>query len=102
MSFVESLRTFASPQPAPQPQAQVWDCSSRGQALAAAFEVHEAAIREGYMPDEATRLSMALAELTARGGIASVYFLELGWRLDVALPGGGPVLSSSYQRVENA
>ncbi|MDP1829090.1 MAG: hypothetical protein Q8L48_37855 [Archangium sp.] len=102
MSFVESLRTFASPQPAPLPQAQVWDCSSRGQVLAAAFEVHEAAMNEGYMPDEATRLSMALAELAAHGGLASVYFLELGWRVEVAPAAGGPVLSASYQRVENA
>lgn len=101
MSFVESLRTFSSLQPAPQSQAQVWDCSSRGQAIAAAFEVHEAAINAGFMPDEATRLSMSLAELTARGGIASVLFFETGWHLDVAVPGGAPS-SCSFQRVENA
>jgi hypothetical protein len=101
MSFVESLKAFATPQPPPAPQAQVWDCSSRGQVLAAAFEVHEAAMKQGLMPDEATRLSMSLAELCAQGGVASVTFLEAGWRIEVARTGAATV-TAEYLRTENA
>lgn len=90
MSHLESLRPFAYPVPAGSLQAQVWDCFNRGQVLAAAFEVHEAAMSAGFMPDEATTLSLSLAELcaqavsSAHGGVASVFFSEAGWRLEVA------------------
>lgn len=111
MSFVESLRSLASSSaPVLPPQALVWDCFNRGQVLAAAFEVHEAAMRVGFMPDEATTLSLSLAELGtqavlyARGGVASVFFSDSGWRLEVADSGpahgrlGEPVLQCSLPR----
>lgn len=85
------------------PQAHVWDCFNPAQTYAAAFEVHEAAMRAGFLPDEATTLSLALAELAsvavqhARGGVASVFFSSDGWRLEVCDAGPGldapPVLS---------
>lgn len=90
MSFVESLRSLVVAEPVLPLQAQVWDCFNRGQVLAAAFEVHEVAMKVGFMPDEATSLSLSLAELGtqavryARGGVASVFFTHLGWRLEVA------------------
>lgn len=136
MSFVESLRAFDSAEPVLPPQARVWDCFNRGQVLAAAFEVHELAVMAGFMPDEATTLSLSLAELGtqavlyAHGGVASVFFSEGGWRLEVAdsgpasgragvpvlrsvLPrpftslrargvGEGSVVIAQYERVENA
>ncbi len=77
------------------PQAHVWDCFNSAQTYAAAFEVHEAALRTGFMPDEATTLSLALAELAglavkhARGGVASVFFNSDGWRLEVCDAGPG-------------
>jgi hypothetical protein len=89
MSYVESLKPFAYALPV-GPQAQVWDCSNRGQVMEAAFDVHEAAVKAGFMPDEATSLSLSLAELCsqavlyARGAIASVFFTDTGWRLEVA------------------
>ena len=70
--------------------SHVWDCDNRGQVLFAAFEVHEAAMKAGFMPDEATTLSLSLAELCvqavryARGAVASVFFADSGWRLEVA------------------
>lgn len=42
------------------------------------------------MPDEATTLSLSLAELCvqavlyARGAVATVFFADAGWRLEVA------------------
>ena len=101
MSFVESLRTFSSPQLPPAQEAQVWDCSNRGQVLAAAFEVHEVAMSRGLMPDEATRLSMSLAELCSHGGVASVTVSEAGWKLEVART-GAPLITTEYERAENA
>jgi len=110
MSHLEALRPFAYPVPAGSLQAQVWDCFNRGQVLAAAFEVHEAAMNAGFMPDEATTLSLSLAELcvqavtSARGGVASVFFSEAGWRLEVADSGpaeerkNGPVLTAVLPR----
>ncbi|MGV3625369.1 MAG: hypothetical protein ACO1OB_31450 [Archangium sp.] len=80
------------------PQAHVWDCFNSAQTYAAAFEVNEAAIRAGFMPDEATTLSLALAELAsravtqARGGVASVFFSSDGWRLEVC--DAGPPLGA--------
>ncbi len=90
MSFVQSFKPFGNALPVGAPQAQVWDCFNRSQVLAAAFEVHEAAMKAGLMPDEATTLSLTLAELCsqavtyARGGVASVFFNEAGWRLEIA------------------
>lgn len=110
MSFVESLRSLAAAETVLPPQVQVWDCFNRGQVLAAAFEVHEAAMKVGFMPDEATTLSLSLAELGtqsvlyARGGVASVFFTDAGWRLEVADSGpasgriGTPVLQSVLPR----
>ena len=95
MSFVQSFKPFGHALPGGVPQAQVWDCFNRGQVLAAAFEVHEAAMKAGLMPDEATTLSLTLAELCAqsvtyaRGGVASVFFSDGGWRLEIA--DSGPV-----------
>jgi hypothetical protein len=81
------LASSSAPLP---PQAQVWDCFNRAQAITAAFEVHEVALHSGFMPDEATMLSLTLAELAthaveeARGGVASVFFGAHGWRLEVS------------------
>lgn len=109
MSYVESLQPFAYAVPV-GPKAQVWDCSNRGHVLAAAFDVHEAAMNAGFMPDEATTLSLSLAELCsqavlyARGAVASVFFSEAGWRLEVADSGPssdrlhGPVMHSALPR----
>lgn len=110
MSFVEFFRTPVQAQPAPSQQAQVWDCFNRGQVLAAAFEAHEAAMKVGLMPDEATTLSLTLAELCghsvtcARGGVASVFFSDGGWRLEIADSGPSvdrvpvPLLQSKLPR----
>lgn len=87
------------------PQAYVWDCFNTAQAYAAAFEVHEVALTAGFLPEEATTLSLTLAELAgyavqhARGGVASVFFNPGGWRLEVCDSGPGmaapPQLKSS-------
>lgn len=110
MSFVQSFKPFGYALPVGGPQAQVWDCFNRGQVLAAAFEVHEAAMKAGLMPDEATTLSLTLAELCsqavtyARGGVASVFFSEGAWRLEIADSGPStdrlpvPVLHSKLPR----
>ncbi|MDP2269165.1 MAG: hypothetical protein Q8N23_06270 [Archangium sp.] len=106
MSHLEPLRPFAYPVPAGSLQAQVWDCFNRNQVLAAAFEVHEAAMSAGFMPDEATTLSLSLAELcaqavtVARGGVASVFFSDAGWRLEVA--DSGPAAERQHQPVLHA
>ena len=90
MSYLESFQPFAYALPPGPPAPLIWDCANRGQVLAAAFEVHEAAMKEGFMPDEATSLSLSLAELCvqavlyARGAVASVFFADAGWRLEVA------------------
>lgn len=109
MSYVESLKPFAYAVPSGH-QAQVWDCSNRGHVLSAAFEVHEAGMKAGLMPDEATSLSLTLAELCsqavlyARGAVASVSFTDIGWRLEVADSGPTaerltfPVLHSALPR----
>ncbi len=110
MSFVQSFKPFSHALPVGAPQAQVWDCFNRGQVLAAAFEVHDAAMKAGLMPDEATTLSLTLAELCsqavtyARGGVASVFFSEGAWRLEIADAGPSidrlpvPVLHSKLPR----
>lgn len=73
------------------PRTQVWDCLSQAQTLAATFEVHELAMSQGFLPDEATTLSLVLAELAmracreAKGAVASVFFAADGWRLEVSL-----------------
>ena len=79
------------------PQAYVWDCFNTAQAYAAAFEVHEVALTSGFLPEEATTLSLTLAELAghavkhARGGVASVFFHRGGWRLEMCDAGPGMV-----------
>lgn len=70
----------------------MWDCSSPSQVFHAAFEAHEAAMRAGFLPDEATTLSLSLAELGThaathgRQGQARVLFEDAGWRLEVSEP----------------
>lgn len=113
MTMLESLRAFSAVESPLPPQAQVWDCFNQGQVLAAAFEVHEVAIEAGFLPDEATTLSLSLADLGtqavlhARGGVASVFFSKRGWRLEVADSGptrarlgrlGPPLLESDLPR----
>jgi hypothetical protein len=71
------------------PQAHVWVCSSNSQIYAAAFEVHEAAMSHGFMPDEATSLSLSLAQLATNAvkegsSTARVEFEPEGWKLEVA------------------
>jgi len=79
------------------PQAHVWDCFNVAQTFAAAFEAHEVALSTGFLPDEATTLSLALAELAghavkhAKGSVASVFFSSDGWRLEVCDAGPGMV-----------
>ena len=41
-----------------------WACASRSQVFDAAFELHEVAVHAGFAPDEATTLSLTLAELS--------------------------------------
>lgn len=89
------------------PQAYVWDCFNTAQAYAAAFEVHEVALTSGFLPEEATTLSLTLAELAGhavkhgRGGVASVFFHGGGWRLEVCDDGPGlaspPELKSGHR-----
>lgn len=67
-------------------------------------------MKAGFMPDEATTLSLSLAELcvqsvtSAHGAVASVFFSDAGWRLEVADSGPatsrehGPVLHSELPR----
>jgi hypothetical protein len=89
VTIVEAFRSLTSSSPWP-PQAQVWDCFNKSQALSAAFEVHEVALRSGFMPDEATTLSLTVAELAsnavqfAKGGVASVFFNDHGWRVEMS------------------
>lgn len=96
MSHVAPHQPFAYALFVPVPlQAQVWDCFNRAQVLSAAFEAHEAAMNAGFMPDEATTLSLTLAELcvqavtNAHGAIATLFFTDAGWRLEVADSGPG-------------
>ena len=100
MSFVESLRSHASTELPGAHLPLVWDCSSRGQLLSAAFEIHEAAMKAGLMPDEATKLSLAMAKGCADGGLVSVLFFEGGWRLEVT--NGHGTATNTYLRDENA
>lgn len=79
------------------PFERVWECSSTSQIYTAAFEVHEAAMRHGLLPDEATTLSLSLAELATQAakqgaGTARVEFEEDGWSLEV-----GPVSSAALE-----
>lgn len=102
VTIVDAIRSLTSSSPWP-PQAQVWDCFNKSQALSAAFEVHEVALRSGFMPDEATTLSLTVAELAsnavqhAKGGVASVFFNDHGWRVEVSDAGEG--LSTSAPRL---
>jgi hypothetical protein len=85
MPLLDSLRSLASPRRRPL----TWDCSNRAKLYAAAFELHEVAMHAGFSPDEATTLSLTLAELATRAskasctGKASVYLRRDGWRLEV-------------------
>jgi hypothetical protein len=82
------------------PRAHVWDCLNQAQTLAATFEVHEAAMAQGFLPEEATTLSLVLAELAmracrvAKGSVASVFFAADGWRVEVAVGSAVPTPSA--------
>lgn len=74
------------------PPALVWDGFERSRAVTAAFEVHEAAMQRGFMPDEATTLSMVVARLggvatSASRAVACVFFTPAGWRVELTRPG---------------
>ena len=80
------------------PLERVWECSSTSQIYTAAFEVHEAAMKHGLLPDEATTLSLSLAELATQAakqgvGTARVEFEEDGWSLEVG-PVSSPVIAA--------
>lgn len=64
-----------------------WACASRSQVFDAAFELHEVAVHAGFAPDEATTLSLTLAELSTPvadlGSEASVSLHPRGWHLEV-------------------
>lgn len=90
MRLVDSLFSLTASESSPSaPEPRVWDCSSPSQVFNAAFEVHDAAMRAGFMPDEATTLSLSLAELGTQavvhgnGGKATVQFKDEGWELEV-------------------
>lgn len=73
------------------PPVLVWEGFERSHAVSAAFEVHEAAMQRGFMPDEATALSMVVARLGAVATAASrvvttVFFTPAGWRVELDRP----------------
>ena len=75
---------------------RVWDCRTPAQALDAAFEAHEVALRAGLMPDEAISLSLTIAELTSRGAVAEVS-MSCGpthWRLEAQGVRQAPVFAT--------
>lgn len=86
MAILDTLRSLTS---SSRREALVWDCSNRNKLFAAAFELHEVAMHAGFSPDEATNLSLTLAELGTRatqcdrGGRASVFLRPDGWRLEM-------------------
>lgn len=79
-----------------------WKCASRSEVLSAAFELHEVAVSQGLAPEEATTLSLTLAERAgpiAKGGSeASVSFTPRGWHLEVHDGGGQVVSVADYVR----
>lgn len=85
MALIDALRSLAGP----KRSALQWDCSNRTQLFTAAFELHEVAMHAGFSPDEATTLSLTLAELGTRaakqasGSRASVFLRPDGWRVEV-------------------
>ncbi|MBL8915215.1 MAG: hypothetical protein JNM17_31215 [Archangium sp.] len=85
MALLDTLRSLAGS----RREALVWDCSNRNKLFAAAFELHEVAMHAGFSPDEATNLSLTLAELGTRaakyerGGQASVFLRPDGWRVEM-------------------
>lgn len=85
MALFDTLRSLARP----KRDALVWDCSNRSKLFTAAFELHEVAMHAGFSPDEATTLSLTLAELGTRaaqkscGGNASVFLRPDGWRVEM-------------------
>ena len=85
MALLDTLRSLTGP----RREALVWDCSNRTKLFTAAFELHEVAMHAGFSPDEATSLSLTLAELGTRaaskrcGASASVYLRPDGWRVEV-------------------
>lgn len=95
MSRLEPIALLDPEVPASLPKTQVWDCLSQAQTLAATFDAHEAAIAHGFMPEEATTLSLVLAELAmravkvAKGAVVSAFFAADGWRLELALACSG-------------
>ncbi len=103
--------TYGSASPANEnafvpPQAHVWDCFSVAQTYAAAFEANEVALSAGLLPEEATSLSLTLAELAgnavveAKGSVASLFFSRDGWRLEVSDSGPGLTQAPSLQTLQ--
>lgn len=103
MLLDESPDDFAQAGAPKAPRALMWDASNRNQVLTAAFAAHAEAMRAGFMPDEATTLSLTIADLGtnavhhARGGVVSLSFHDQGWRLEVGDSGPGfpPGVSAS-------
>lgn len=84
-------RLFSYVDPHQPPPALVWEGFERSRAVSAAFEVHEAAMERGFMPDEATTLSMVVAKLgsvatAASRAVATVFFTSAGWRVELTRP----------------
>lgn len=107
-------RWLSSPTPAVRQPALVWEGLDRARAVSAAFEAHDAAMKRGFMPDEATTLSMVVAHLGTSGASAShgaLFFDAEGWRVELAgarlgavehLPHELAASVSSVRRVQRA
>ncbi len=83
MALSDTLRSLTN-----QPSRPLkWACASRSQVFDAAFELHEVAVHAGFAPDEATTLSLTLAELSTPvaepGSECSVSLHPRGWHLEV-------------------
>lgn len=76
--------------------SHTWDCRDAAQALSAAFEVHEVALRAGLHPHEAISLSLTLAELTSRGSAerVSVSCGPNRWRVEASGVRKAPVFAT--------
>lgn len=86
MALTDTLRALSH-----QPSHPLkWACASRSQVYDAAFELHEVAVHAGFAPDEATTLSLTLAELSTPvaglGSEATVSLHPRGWHLEVTAP----------------
>lgn len=83
------LDSSVSPPPARQ---LVWRGLERASSVDAAFEVHEAAMTHGLMPEEAVTLSMVVARIGAVASapseaLATVSISSDGWRVEIERTG---------------